>query len=69
MAKPIQVTKWEASDGSVWDSEVSALRHESFGAVEAELLKAKLWTAYDCPSLIEVAAWLSENYTLTPKAP
>lgn len=69
MAEQVQVPMWQSADGRIWGSQAIAERHEAQQAAEEILKSSGLWSSYDSPCLEEVAAWLSENYTLTPKAP
>lgn len=60
-----EVTKYEARDGKVFDTEAEALEHEALLDLAAELADSPiLWRD---TSAWEVAGWLAENYTLVKK--
>lgn len=59
------VTKYEARDGKLCDTEAGALRHEAFLDLVAELEDSPI--SWRDTSAWDVAEWLVEHYTVTRK--
>jgi hypothetical protein len=61
------VTKYEARDGKVFDTEALALEHESFLDLVDELDTSSV--SWYSTNACEVAEWLTQNYILVKKEP
>jgi hypothetical protein len=59
------VTKYEARDGRVFDTEAAALEHEALLDLAAELDDSPI--SWRDTSAREVADWLAAHYTLVKK--
>lgn len=59
------VTKYEARDGKVYDTEEEALARERLLDLEAELYDSDI--SWQSTSAKDVAEWILQNYDITPK--
>ena len=64
--KTIQVTRYQASDGTLFDSAIAAEKHEAVCALATAIEKTEIYIPRDFDT-DALALFLIDHYTMTPK--